>query len=56
MWVSDASVANDSSAWGSGCASGIASTRASLIAAKDTCTSVDHTKTFRLLFSTSVRG
>ena len=56
MWVSDASVANDSSTWGSRCASGTASTRVSLMAVKDTCMSVDYTRTFGLPFSPSVRG
>ena len=52
MWASDASVANDSSPWGSRCASGTATTRA----AKDTCMSGDQTRTFRLPFSASVWG
>ena len=48
MWVSDASAVKNSSAWCSGCACGTASTRASLMAVKDTCMSVDHTRTFGL--------
>ena len=54
MWVSDVSVANDSSAWGRGCANGTASTDVALMAAKDSCMSADHTRTFKLPFSASV--
>ena len=37
MWVSEASVARESSAWGSGCTSGVAVARVALMLLKDCC-------------------
>ena len=56
MWVSEASVARESSARGSGCASGVAAARAVLMESKAYCRESDHSRTFGLPFRHSVRG
>ena len=56
MWVSEASVTNDSSACGRGCANGTVSTRAALMAVKDSCMAADHSRTFGLPLSAPVSG
>ena len=54
MWVSEALVASDSSAWGRGCANGTVSTKVALMAVKDSCMAADHSRTFGLPLSAPV--
>ena len=56
MWVSKASVANDSLVCGRGCANGTVSTMAALMAMKDSCMAADHSRTSGLPLSALVSG